>query len=298
MPITGSLPVIPTPFFENRVDFSSLERLFDHIFPALDGYTLCGSTGEAVSLSLNERIELVEFAVRHTPPGKQIIVGMANTNLAEMIVFSRVLSDLSVAGALVPAPFYFPNTFQMVLEFFRELNRSSAVPLIFYDNPIYTKTWLHAEELIALVEACPHFQGVKLTDHDLSKIPILQKNGISVFAGDDVVAFRSLLMGVAGSMIIAPSVFPATYQEVVRLLTVNDPARALQLFAERILPFIHLFGPGDEIPVTKAVFKELGIFRSDEVRLPLLPCSKQRLEEVMIAYELGAHSALQATTSQ
>ncbi len=297
MPITGSLPVIPTPFFENQIDFSSLERLFDHIFPALDGYTLCGSTGEAVSLSLRERIELVQFAVRHTPPDKQIVVGVANTNLAEMITFLKVLSDLGVAGALVPAPYYFPNTFQMVLEFFRELDRSSAVPLIFYDNPIYTKTWLRAEELIALVEACPDFQGVKLTDHDLSKIAVLQKNGIAVFSGDDVVAFRSLLLGVAGSMIIAPSVFPVTYQEVVRLVAANDNSRALRLFAERILPFIHLFGPGDEVSVTKAVFKQLGVFRSDDVRLPLLPCSEQRLKEVMMAYELGAYATSHATSS-
>ena len=188
------------------------------------------------------------------------MVGLANTNLAEMIAFSKVLSDLGVAGGLVPAPYYFPNTFPMVLEFLRELERASPLPLIFYDNPLYTKTWFRVEELITLVETCPQFKGVKLTDHDLSKIPILQKSGIPVFSGDDAVAFRSLLLGVAGSMIIAPSIFPATYQEVVRMVAAKDDAGALRLFSQRILPFIHLFGPGDEVPVTKAVFKELGYF--------------------------------------
>lgn len=295
--ITGSLPVLPTPFFRNRIDYESLERLFDHIFPELDGCTLCGSTGEGVSLSLNERIELAQFAASHTPGGKQIIVGLTHTNLAEMVALAKVLTDLGVAGALVPAPYYFPNTFEMVLEFFRELQRSSDIPFVFYDNPLYTKTWLRAEELIALVEACPQVKGVKLTDHDLSKIPALQKGGVPVFSGDDVVAFRSLLLGVAGSMIIVPSVFPATYQEVVRLVQTNANSQALRLFARQILPFIHLFGPGDEIPVTKAVFKTLGIFRSAELRLPLLPCSPQRLSEVMAAYELGADTTSQVTTS-
>jgi 4-hydroxy-tetrahydrodipicolinate synthase len=92
-------------------------------------------------------------------------------------------------------------------------------------------------------------------------------------------------------MIIAPSIFPAAYQEVVRLVAANDHSAALRLFSQRILPFIHLFGPGDEVPVTKAVFKELGIFRSDELRLPLLRCSKPRLKEVMIAYEMGVSSS-------
>lgn len=298
MLIAGSLPVLPTPFFDNRIDFASLEQLFDHIFPELEGYTLCGSTGEGASLSLNERIELAQFAVRHTPPDKEIIVGLSHTNLAEMIAFAKVLSDLGVAGALVAAPYYFPNTFPMVLEFFRELCRSSDLPLIFYDNPLYTKTWLRTEELTALVEGCPQIKGVKLTDHDLSKIPALQKKGIPVFCGDDVVAFRSLLLGVVGSMIIAPSLFPAAYQQVVRLLKDNASSQALRLFARRILPFIHLFGPGDEVPVIKAVFKALGIFRSAELRLPLLPCTEQRLSEVMAAYELGTDTTSDAVASR
>jgi 4-hydroxy-tetrahydrodipicolinate synthase len=294
--ILGSLPVIPTPFFENRIDYSSLERLFAHIFPQLEGYTLCGSTGEGVSLSMSERIELAEFAVRHTPPGKQVIVGLSHTNLDEMITLAKKMSDLGVAGALVPAPYYFPNDFPMVREFFRELGRQSDVPLIFYDNPIYTKTWLRANELIDLAADCPQIKGVKLTDHALTKIPLLQNAGIPVFAGDDITAFRSLLLGVVGSMIIAPSIFPVTYQEVVKLVRAQDESTALRLFSRQILPFIHLFGPGDEIPVTKAVFKALGIFRSDELRLPLLRCSKQRLSEVMIAYELEADNVVGART--
>ena len=86
-------------------------------------------------------------------------------------------------------------------------------------------------------------------------------------------------------MIIAPSVFPEAYQDVVRLLARDDRAQALRIFAEQILPFIHLFGPGDEIVNTKALLKHLGIFRSDESRLPLLPCSRERLAELVLAYE-------------
>ena len=297
MSIHGSLPVIPTPFIDGHIDYSSLERLFDHIFPELEGYTLCGSTGESASLCLQERIELAEFAARHTPAGKQVIVGLAHTSLAEMGTLAKKLADIGIAAALVPAPYYFPNDFSMVVEFFHELQKRTDVPLIFYDNPVYTKTWLRAEELINLIAACPQIKGVKLTDHDLSKITILQKNGIPVFSGDDVVAFRSLLLGVVGSMIIAPSVFPATYQQVIKRLKAGQPSDALQLFSRQILPFIHLFGPGDEVAVTKAVFKTLGIFRSDELKAPLLPCSPERLREVMLAYDICTEAASGALKS-
>jgi 4-hydroxy-tetrahydrodipicolinate synthase len=92
-------------------------------------------------------------------------------------------------------------------------------------------------------------------------------------------------------MIIAPAVFPTAFQMVVRLLSEGDAGQALQTFSDQILPFIHLFGPGDEIATTKALYKHLGIFRSEEMGLPLLPCSAERLREVLLAYEVCQSSA-------
>ncbi len=287
MKLSGTLPVIATPFDKGRIDFDSLLRLFDHLFPELDGYTLCGSTGECVSLSFDERLELMDFAARHTPKGKTIVVGLTHTNLEEMVRLARHAEELGLTAGLVPCPYYFPNSFPMVLEFFKALDRSSDLVLVFYDNPLYTKTTLRAEELFTLLDSCPHMRAVKMTDHDLDKITALKKGrDVAVFCGDDVVAFRSLLLGVEGSMIIAPAVFPAAYQKVVRLVQEGDCRQALRIFSEQILPFIHLFGIGDEVSTTKALFKHLGIFRSDELRLPLLPCSPERLREVILAYEI------------
>jgi 4-hydroxy-tetrahydrodipicolinate synthase len=93
-----------------------------------------------------------------------------------------------------------------------------------------------------------------------------QNRDVAVFFGDDVVAFRSLLPGVDGSMIIAPAVFPAAFQKVARVIQQGDSKTALRHFSEQILPFIHLFGAGDEISTTKALFKHLGILQCDELR--------------------------------
>src|SRR5262250_1922464 len=64
---------------------------------------------------------------------------------------------------LVPCPYYFPNSFPMVLEFFRALDRASGLELVLYDNPIYTKTWLSADQLLVILDACQHLKSVKLT---------------------------------------------------------------------------------------------------------------------------------------
>jgi 4-hydroxy-tetrahydrodipicolinate synthase len=272
--------------FENRIDFDSLSKLFEHLFPSLDGFTMGGSTGESVSLTFEERVELMRFAARNTPPGKRVVVGLTHTNLGEIIRLAHAAEDLGLHGGLVPAPYYFPNSFEMTLSFFRELDRATSLPIVFYDNPVYTKTWLSADQITQIANACEHQAGVKLTDHALDKIPALTEAGIPVYAGDDITAFRSLLLGVSGSMIIAPAVFPAAYQETVRLLESGDSREALRVFSASILPFIHLFGPGDEIPVTKALFRHVGIFRSAELRLPLLPSTPQRIQHTVMAYEL------------
>ena len=284
--LAGSLPLIPTPFYRGELDYDSLLKLFDHLFPELDGYTLCGSTGESASLSLDERLKLMTFAAQNTPPGKTVVVGLTHTSLNEMSRLARRAEELGIAAGLVPCPYYFPNSSPMVLEFFQAIDRSFDLGYVLYDNPLYTKTWLRAEEILILHDACEHLCAVKMTDHNLDKITALKRRDVTVFSGDDVVAFRSLLLGVHGNMIIAPAVFPAPFQNVVRSIHQGDTRAALRLFADQILPFIHLFGIGDEVSTTKALFKHLGIFRSDEVRPPLLRRTPERLKEVLLAYQV------------
>lgn len=295
MTLTGSLPVIPTPFNQGKLDYESLLKLFDHLFPELEGYTLCGSTGESVSLSLDERLELMTFAAKNTPPGRTIVVGLTHTDLNEMCRLAGRAEELGIQAGLVPCPYYFPNSFPMILEFFRALDRSMNLKIVLYDNPLFTKTWLRVEEILTLFDACKHLYAVKMTDHDLDKIRALKNRGVPVFAGDDAVAFRSLLLGVDGSMIIAPGVFPAAFQSVVQKVCQGDSRTALRVFSDQILPFIHLFGTGDEISTTKALFKNLGIFRSGEVRPPLLPSPPERVKEILLAYEVCQTAGVRQT---
>jgi len=179
----GSLPVIPTPFYNGKIDFDSLLKLFEHLFPELDGCTLCGSTGEAVSLSLDERLELMKFAARNTPAGKAIVVGLTHT-----LYWKEMGGSIGPVCRGVGTP-----------------RRPGSLPLLF---PQFVPDGFE-------VFPCPrrHFQSataVKMTDHDLDNITALKKSlNVTVFSRDDVVAFRSLLLGVDGSIIMAPAVFPA-----------------------------------------------------------------------------------------
>src|SRR5207247_5667801 len=126
------LPVIPTPFYRGKVDFDSLLRLFDHLFPELEGYTLCGSTGESVSLSLEERLELMNFAAKNTPSGKLMVAGLTHTDLNAMSRLARHAEELGIVAGLVPCPYYFPDSIPLGFEFFRAPVCSSVLRFVLF----------------------------------------------------------------------------------------------------------------------------------------------------------------------
>jgi 4-hydroxy-tetrahydrodipicolinate synthase len=86
--------------------------------------------GESVSLSLKERIELMDFTVHHVPSDKAIVAGLTHTNLDEAIDLARHAAKIGIRAGLIPCPYYFPNSFPMVLEFFKALDRASDLDLV------------------------------------------------------------------------------------------------------------------------------------------------------------------------
>lgn len=287
MLVRGLLPVIPTPFVAGAFDPGSFGRLLDHMLPALDGYTLLGSTGEAPSLSTRERMEIAEAALAMTPADKTVVVGISHTSADESIALARHARDHGAAAVLCSAPYYFDNCAAGLLSYFRALAAKLELPLVLYDNPAATKTVLPAQLVLELAAELEQVQTIKLTDHDLAKVAVWQEGGLSVLAGDDTIVFRSLAAGVDGAMVIAPAVFPSAFRAVWDAVRAGDTNSGLAIFSREILPFIHVFGVGDEIATTKALMHDVGLFESAEVRPPLVSVDADRRALLRQAYELG-----------
>ena len=287
MAVTGILPVIPTPFRDSRFDAVSFGRLLAHMLPHVDGYTLLGSTGEAPSLTLAARREITEAALAMTPRDKAVIVGVSSTCLEDTVSLARHAQDHGCAAVLCAAPYYFANTDDGILRFLAQLDAALNVDLCFYDNPQATKTLLAAGAISGWARELEHLTSVKLTDHDLSKIDAWHAAGLTVLAGDDPIIFRYLAAGVDGAIVIAPAVFPEPFRRTYDLARAGDTSAAFEIFAREILPFVHVFGIGDEIATTKALLAAVGIFASSQVLPPLLPATEARTELLRAAYDLG-----------
>jgi 4-hydroxy-tetrahydrodipicolinate synthase len=276
VPLEGILPVIPTPFHDGRYDRVSFERLLDEMLPHVDGYTLLGSTGEAPSLSVEQRIEIAEHALSVTPSDRAVVVGVTHTSLTDAERVARHAQEHGAAGLLCAAPYYFPNTPDGIRSYLSTLDQAIEIELVFYDNPVSTKTKIQIPDPITWAGEIESLKAVKLTDHDLTKVEAWQRAGLRVFGGDDPIAFRYIAAGVDGMMVIAPAIFPEPFRQTWDLARAGDLDGAFGIFSAEILPFLHVFGIGDEIATTKELLELRRVFRSGEVLPPLEASTPER----------------------
>jgi 4-hydroxy-tetrahydrodipicolinate synthase len=215
-------------------------------------------------------------------------VGVAHTSVADAALLARHAQDHGAKGVLLPVPYYFLNTSEGAFHLIAEIDKILDIDLVLYDNPVTTKTVLAAQTVIEWAQRLRNLRTVKLTDHDVTKIGAWKQAGLDVLAGDDIILFRYLTAAVDGSMVLAPAIFPVAFHDVWALIQRGDLTQAFAIFADEILPFLHVFGIGDEISTTKALFQELGLFTSSEVRPPLEAVDdSQRHLLLRLAYERG-----------
>ena len=296
MTIEGILPVIPTPFRDGRFDPKSFQQMLDHMLPSVDGYTLLGSTGEAPSLSTEQRIEIAEFALETTPRDKTVVVGVTNTSATDGRRLAVHAQEHGAAGVLCAVPFYFTNSVGGIRRYLAELDEVLEIELVLYDNPAATKTQLSSEQVIGYAGEFERLNTVKLTDHDLTKVAAWQSAGLRVLAGDDPILFRYLDAGVDGVMVIAPVLFPEAFRRVWDLMRAGKRQAALGVFASELLATLHVFGIGDEIATSKTLLVQMGVFDSDQVLPPLEMTDAARRSLLQTALDVSLDAQAQAAS--
>jgi 4-hydroxy-tetrahydrodipicolinate synthase len=291
VPISGVLPVIPTPFKDGVFDQESFQRLLDHMLPSVDGFTLMGSTGEAPSLPDEQRKQITAAAMAMTPPDKTVVVGVSHTSAAASAELARHAQELGARGVLCCSPYYFANSPDGIREHLARVDAAIEIDLVLYDNPFTTKTPLQAEWVVDWSRELEHLRSVKLTDHDLSKIAVWRDAGLNVLAGDDPILSQFLAAGVDGVMVIAPAVLPESFATVWARTNDGDLDGALQVLSAELTPFLHAFGIGDEIATTKALLADIGIFASGELLAPLKAVPDERVQQLRQSWEIGRAAA-------
>ena len=273
---SGSIVAIITPFHSGKLDEAALQDLVSwHIGEGTDGIVCCGTTGEALLLSSEERHKVITLTLKAAENRIPVIVGCSAAGTLETIKMVQEAQDAGAAAALIVTPYYIKPTSLGLYQHFLEIHEKTNLPIIIYNNPGRTSGEISVETLSKLAEL-PRIVGYKESGSDLTRPVFLRqtiKKDFCILSGDDPTAPAYFTYGADGWCSVAGNVAPKLCKALVQAWKNKD----IDLFRELtdlLTPLnLSMFVETNPGPVKCAV-SLLGKCHN-ELRLPLVPVSSQ-----------------------
>jgi len=291
---TGAAVAIITPFTEdNQVNFEELGRIIDdQIAGGTDAIVICGTTGEASTLTHEEHLEAIAFTCRHVAGRVPVIAG-TGSNCTETAIYLSTEAEKSGADALlVVTPYYNKATQNGLIRHFTRIAESVKIPVILYNVPSRTGCNILPKTAVTLAKNVPNIVGIKEASGNISQVADLaaMANGcIDIYSGNDDQIVPLLSLGGKGVISVLSNVAPKQTHDIVAEYLNGNTAESTRLQLE-LLPLIReLFNEVNPIPV-KAGMKMLG-YNTGDVRGPLSwiePEHEAALRKAMVAAGLLA----------
>src|SRR5688572_15670947 len=285
--LRGALTALVTPFTpDGSIDEAAFRRLVRwQVLAGIDGLVPCGTTGEAPTLSVDERDLLiaatVETVAERPSRGRvQVIAGTGTNDTAATIRATRRAAALGADAALVVAPYYNRPDGRMLESHFRAVADEGDLPIVVYNVPSRTGTNVDAATFLRLAEH-PRIVAIKEASGNLEQIARIcaeRPSDVAVLAGDDAWTLPILALGGDGVVSVAANEVPGELVSLCAAALAGDWDGARRIH-DRWLPlFLGNFRGGPNPVPVKAGLRLMGLLESDMVRAPLLP-----LEEAGVA---------------
>jgi 4-hydroxy-tetrahydrodipicolinate synthase len=291
--LRGAFTALVTPFdADGAVDEAALRRLVRwQVLAGIDGLVPCGTTGEAPTLTNEERDRViaitVETVAEHPSRGRVAVVAGTGTNdTAATIRATRRAADLGANAALVVAPYYNRPDARMLLAHYGAVADEGGLPIVVYNVPSRTGTNVDAGTFLRLAEH-PRVIAVKEASGNLEQIARICRDrprDVAVLAGDDAWTLPVLALGGDGVVSVAANEIPGEMAALCSAARAGD-WDAARRHHERWLPlFLANFRGGPNPVPVKAALAMMGIIDGDAVRAPLLPlddADRMRLRDIL-----------------
>lgn len=276
MIISGLFTAIVTPFHaDGAIDLTTFQTLIEkQIAGGVDGVVVTGSTGEAATLSTNEKVTLWSTAVEVAAGRISIIAGSGSNNTAESVYATKAAADAGAAASLIVTPYYNKPTLTGLIAHHVAIADATSIPQIMYNVPGRTATNMTAEMQLAIIDAVPTIVATKEASANLSQIAQITAHApahVSVLAGDDDLALPTIAVGGKGVIAVISNYAPVTYGELIREALTGNMVRAQEIH-NTLQPWYKAnFLESNPIPVKYIIHKLHG--GSPVYRLPLTPPS-------------------------
>ena len=148
---TGVATALATPFIDEKINFKVFEEFIElQINSGINALVVCGTTGEASTMSQNEKIDLIKCAISVTNKRVPIIVGTGSNNTLSAIEMSKIAEKLGADGLLVVTPYYNKTTQNGLIEHYKSISNSVSLPIILYNVPSRTGMNISPETCLEL----------------------------------------------------------------------------------------------------------------------------------------------------
>jgi len=282
VPFGPLITAMATPLHPDRsLDLEGAQRLARHLVATgSDGVVVCGTTGEAPTLSHDETLDLIRAVKEAVGDEGAVIAGTGKNDTAATCELTREVSDLGVDGILLVTPYYNKPSQRGLQQHLATVAQSTPLPVIIYDIPGRTACKVDRDTLLRVVDAAPNVQGLKDAAKDLDRAAAIAASapeGFRIWAGNDIDLLPLLAVGGFGVISVAAH---AVGEDLAQLIArfPTDPAHARALH-HRLLPlFGALFADTNPVPL-KAALHELGL-PAGPVRPPLADASEDVVARV------------------
>jgi 4-hydroxy-tetrahydrodipicolinate synthase len=274
------LTAIVTPFDEQlRVDEEAFVALMHHLSEqGSDGFVVCGTTGEAATLSDEEHLGLIGLAVRERPPGATIVAGAGSNDTRHAVHLTEGASELGADAILSVTPYYNKPNPRGLKRHYQEVARATDRPVFLYNIPSRTALDI-PNDLLAELAQIEHIDYVKQANDD----SLALIDGLGVYAGNDGTFARTLDMGGCGGILVASHLVGDEMRRMV-----DEPEHRAEIDASVRDVYSTLFMTASPT-CTKAALNMLG-HRVGGLRLPMVEADDS--ERAAISAMLERHGLL------
>ena len=284
---TGAGVALITPMNEDgSVNYEKLRELLEfHVANKTDAIIICGTTGEASTLSDEEHLECIRFACEVINKRSPVIAGTGSNCTQSAIELSKEAEKSGVDGLLLVTPYYNKATQNGLKAHYKAIAKEVNVPIILYNVPSRTGTRLAPQTVVDLCHEVPNIVGVKDATGDISEVAELMslaKGTVDVYSGNDDQIVPVLSLGGKGVISVLSNILPKETHDMVASYLEGDVAKSCEMQLKYFDLVKALFCEVNPIPVKKAL--NLMGMEVGSLRLPLTEmedANAKRLEEEM-----------------
>ncbi len=282
MKYTGSYVALITPFKDNlEVDYDKLSELLDfQIENGTNGIVVCGTTGEAATLSEEEYIKVITFVTEKSKGKVKVVAGAGSNSTKRAVELTKICKEIGVDAVLSVAPYYNKPTQKAIIEHFKKI-AEVGIDVILYNVPSRTGVNIEAKTTIELSKV-KNIVGVKEATGSIEQMIEIANNvseEFDILSGEDNLILPMLSIGAVGVISVTANALP---KEVAAQFILKG---AEQFNHHKYMYDIHknMFIEGNPVTI-KSVMNIMGLIENKKVREPLMETSDEtdiKLKELL-----------------